>query len=352
VEISLPPATRVLVLAPHPDDESLGCGGTIASYTRQGVAVALIVISDGGALDEQSDHAGDLGAQRAQEAMAAATVLGVSQVDFLGLPDGQLAHYRSELAHAVHQHITRFTPDLILCPSPIDGHPDHAAVARVLLQLHRALPGWTLAFYELHTPLRPNWLVNISEVLPIKEQAILCYQRSLFGRPHFFWETVRGLNQARSFFVHQAGFFEALWVTRAPLTDQEVIDWSTFDFHPQSSEALTLRSLKGVDECLFLLKERSAEAASLKQQQETLQQEKESLQQQLHNQAATLASLQQAFERQNRELQALQHSFTTWARQFCRRYIDRRFPVGTRARAVLRRLNRLRLQYTSKSPSE
>ncbi|HXG19091.1 MAG TPA: PIG-L family deacetylase [Methylomirabilota bacterium] len=352
MEIALPPANRVLVVAPHPDDESLGCGGTIARYTRNGIAVALLVVSDGGALDEQSENAGDLVARRAQETMAAAAALGVSQVDFLGLPDGQLAQYRAELAHAVRQHLTQCTPDLIFCPSPIDGHPDHAVVARVLLQLHRELPGWTLAFYELHTPLRPNWLVNISEVLPIKEQAVLCYQRSLFGQPHFFWETVRGLNQARSFFVHQPGFFEALWVTRAPLTDQEVIEWSTFDFHPQSSEDLTLRALKGVDECLFLLKERSAEAASRQQQIETLQQEKESLQQQLHNQAALLASLQQILERQNRELQALQHSFTKWVRQFCRRYMDRRFPVGTRTRAVLRRLNRLRLQYTSKSPSE
>jgi LmbE family N-acetylglucosaminyl deacetylase len=352
VQTSLPPATRVLVLAPHPDDESLGCGGTIARYTRTGATVALVVVSDGGALDDPDQGTDDLVTERSRETRAAAAALGLSQTDFLGFPDGQLTHYRSELARACRQHITEFTPDLILCPSPIDGHPDHAAVARVLLQLHRQLPGWTLAFYELHTPLRPNWLVDITDVLAVKEQAVLCYQRSLFGQPRFFWETVRGLNQSRAFFVHRPGFFEAFWVVRAPLSDQEVIDWATFHFCPQPSEGLTFEALKGVDELLFVMKEKTAETAALHQKAAVLQQEKEALQRQIEEQEAALTSLRQTLARSTQELRILQQSWTLWTRQFCRHRAAQLFPTGSRIRALLQHANRLRRQYTSKSPSE
>ena len=72
MQIALPAASRVLVVAPHPDDESLGCGGTIANYTRGGSTVALLVISDGAALDDRNENATNLAAERIQETKAAA----------------------------------------------------------------------------------------------------------------------------------------------------------------------------------------------------------------------------------------------------------------------------------------
>lgn len=353
MQLTLPPANRILVLAPHPDDESLGCGGTIARYTHGGATAALLVVSDGGALDEQDGKKEeDLAAERTQETRAAAQVLGIQHVSFLGLPDGRLHHHREEMSKAFRQNLVAFTPDLVLCPSPIDGHSDHAAVARVVLQLHREVPGWSLAFYELHTPLRPNLLVDISEKIGVKERAVLCYRRSLFGRPEFFWNTVRGLNESRAFFVHQPGFYEALWITRAPLTDQEVIDWTTFNFRPQPDETLTLPAVKGMDALLAAVKEKTAEVTALQQQLTTSQQRNEELQQQLHAQAAELATRQQDLETRTQELHYLRTHLLTWARQFLRYHLDRRFPVGTRIRAILQRLNRLRRQYTSESLNE
>lgn len=352
MQTSLPPANRVFVLAPHPDDESLGCGGTIARYTHDGALVSLLVVSDGGALDEQGKQEGDLSAVRAQETRAAIEILGVQQVSFLGLPDGQLRRHDKEMHEACSQRLLDFAPDIVLCPSPIDGHCDHAAVARVVLQLHREIPGWSLAFYELHTPLRPNLLVDISAVINVKEQAVRCYQRSLFGRPEFFWRTVRSLNESRAFFVHQPGFYEAFWIARAPLTDQDIVDWATFDFHLQPDEALTLPTVKGMDALLAAVKEKTAEAAALQQQLHTTQQVRDELQQQLHAQTAALASLQQDLDTRMQELHYLRTHLLTWMRQFVRYQLDRWFPIGTRTRVVLQRLNRLRRQYTSRSLSE
>lgn len=353
MQLTLPPATRILVLAPHPDDESLGCGGTVARYTQGGATAALLVVSDGGALDEQDGKKPeDLAAERAQETRAAAQVLGIQHVSFLGLPDGRLNHHGKEIDKALRQNLVAFTPDIVFCPSPIDGHCDHAAVARVMLQLHREVPGWSLAFYELHTPLRPNLLVDISEVINVKEQAVRCYHRSLFGRPEFFWSTVRGLNESRSFFVHQPGFYEALWITRTPLTDQEVIDWTTFDFRPQPGEALTLPTVKGMDALLAAIKEKTEQATTLQQQLNASQQVNEELQQQLHAQTAALSALHQDLETRTQDLHYLRTHFLTWARQFLRYHIDGWLPVGTRMRAILQRVNRLRRQYTSKSLKE
>ena len=352
MQIAFPSANRILVVAPHPDDESLGCGGTIARYTQGGSTVALLVVSDGAALDDKNERATNLAAERIQETKAAARILGVQQVSFLGLPDGRLNQYREAINQAVHQRLVNFEPEIVFCPSPIDGHRDHAAVARVLLQLHREVPGWSLAFYELHTPLRPNYLVDISAVINVKEQAVLCYTRSLFGKPEFFWGTVQALNQARAFFVHQPGFYEALWITRPPLTDQEVIDWTTFDFRAQEGNTLTLSSIKGMDDLLFTVKEKTTEVTTLQQQTSELEHEREELQRQLQEQTATVAILQEDLNARTRELQRLRTHFSTWARQFLRHSLTRRFPVGTPGRTLLQRLNRLRLQYTSKSLRE
>jgi len=352
MQTALPHANRVLVLAPHPDDESLGCGGAIARYSQEGATVALMVFSDGGALDEQEGKDEHLAAARAQETQAAAQILGIHQVSFLGLPDGRLDHYRADMRQALQQSLADFAPDLVLCPSPIDGHRDHTAVARVVLQLHRKVPGWSLAFYELHTPLRPNCLIDISSVITIKEQAVLCYHRSLLQRPEFFWQTVRALNQARSFFVHQPGFFEALWLTRTPLSDDEVLDWTTFAFRPQRDEKLTLSTVQGMDDLLAAVKERTTNINAVKEQLNAVQHANEELQHQLHAQAATLSSLQQELERQSQQLQFLQTHFLSWLRQFVRHHVDGWFPVGTHVRTLLQQLNRLRRQYTSKSPSE
>jgi len=108
-----------LVFAPHPDDESLACGATIATKTRAGTPVRVVVAADDG------------NAVRRAEAIAALAILGVPEGDvcFLGFPEDRLAAHAAALAVAVGEQIDGFPADEIFSPSSLDGHTDHRALA-------------------------------------------------------------------------------------------------------------------------------------------------------------------------------------------------------------------------------
>ncbi len=348
----LPPAQRILVLAPHPDDESLGCGGTIARYTRNGALVELVVVSDGAALDEPDGRHDDLVAARLEEVKAAAAILSLQNIHTLALPDGQLSQHEMAIQKAIHDRILVFQPDLVLAPSPIDGHQDHVTVGQVALQLFRRVPGWVLAFYEVLVPLHYNWLVDISDVLSVKKRAALCYQRSLFQQPALFWEAFQALNLFKSAFVHRHGFFEALWVLQSPPTDQEVIAWTTYDFRSSDGNQLSVQSVREVDELVFALHEKAKIITQSEQRQSVLQRENEELRQTLQVHVATGAALQKTLDQHTSELERLRKQVSVRGPRGLRPYIDRAFPIGTPRRAALSALKRRIAQYTSKSPRE
>ena len=80
---------RVLVVAPHPDDEVFGCGGMLAWHTRVGAEVRVVVLSDGRAGDPDA-KAGDIAERRVAESRAAGAELGIDDYRFLGYADGAL----------------------------------------------------------------------------------------------------------------------------------------------------------------------------------------------------------------------------------------------------------------------
>src|SRR4051794_2126286 len=95
---------RLLVLAPHPDDEVIGCGGLLALHLRDGRRVRVVVATDGA-------QAGG-GAQREAESRAALASLGNAEVEFLRFPDRKLAESEG-LADALRKALTEFQPDVI-----------------------------------------------------------------------------------------------------------------------------------------------------------------------------------------------------------------------------------------------
>ena len=352
MNIGLPPAQRILVLAPHPDDESLSCGGTIVRYVREGAVVSLLVISDGAAIEEPDGPHEDVVVIRRQELTAAAAILGISQLHELELPDGQLVHHAVRIREAIHAQLAEFRPDLILAPSPVDGHSDHVTVGRMTLQLFRETPGWTLAFYEGLSPLRFNWLVEITDVALVKEKAIHCYHRSLFRQPTLFWEAFHALNLAKSAFVHHTGLFEAFWVLHTPPTDYEMIEWATYGFQPHNDGQPTLRTIQQIDELLFALREKTATLTEVRQQHDTLRRENTELQRQLHEQTAINTALRQIVESHAQGFHQERGQFSLKFPPFLRHHVERAFPPGSPRRAVLSALKRYITQYTSKSPSE
>lgn len=195
---ALPMVRRALAFAPHPDDEVFGCGGALALLRNQGVFVSVIVVTDGAAGGDAAS--GNLVQIRADESRAAATVLGLPQPQFWGLPDRALG-YGEKLVEQIMAAILFIDADLVLLPSPTELHPDHQALAFAGAEALRRLGGSRkIAFYEINTPLpSPNLLIDISQVAEKKMAAMHCFPSQLKEQPYD--RRIEGLNHFRSYFL-------------------------------------------------------------------------------------------------------------------------------------------------------
>ncbi len=179
---TLPPARSVLVLAPHPDDEVFGCGGSAALYARAGAVVRPHVLTDGGGHLSGAQRDATV-ALRREESCRAAQVLGTAAPTFGTWRDRQLGAADDLIDH-LGELIRATTADVVFAPSPWEVHPDHRAAAWAALRAVNALyqaqgTAPLLAFYEVGAPLRPNHLVDISAVTDIKRQAMLTFESQL-----------------------------------------------------------------------------------------------------------------------------------------------------------------------------
>jgi len=183
-----------LIVAPHPDDESIGCGGTAALLSAAGTEVSLLVATDGEATLGSALPASRLGACRRSEVIRAAAVLGVATPTFLGLPDGHLSERTESLATALAEEIQRCRPEILFVPSPLEDHVDHRAVNTALLRttLPRPLEVWG---YETSTPVPANRIIDITAVVAKKEAALAAHATAKLA---FDISAILGLNRYRS----------------------------------------------------------------------------------------------------------------------------------------------------------
>jgi len=216
--VDLPPGRRVVVVAPHPDDELAGAGGTIAKHLAAGHEVRIVMATSGEAsasfIGLGPDAARD---QREGEARAALAEVGVGadQVVFLRLAEkvlsaGQWDTNRATLTEA----LAAFAPDLVYSPSPADGHSVHAAVAGMVANAVRSLPSVThVALYEVMTPIYPTVVVDVSDHIEAKLAGLGHYASALasFDIVH----ATRGLAAYRSVHAqHGRGYAEAFTLLR------------------------------------------------------------------------------------------------------------------------------------------
>lgn len=131
---------RVLVVAAHPDDVDFGAAGSVAKWVAQGTEVIYAIVTDGGAGGfDPSVERSKMPSIRRSEQLAAAKVVGVDQVDFLGYLDGEL-EVTIQLRRDISRVIRRYRPDRVLCQSPernltriFSSHPDHLAAGSATL---------------------------------------------------------------------------------------------------------------------------------------------------------------------------------------------------------------------------
>ena len=127
-----------LIVAPHPDDEVLGCGALIAAVERAD-ALAVVVVSDGSRSPPAAAGAPGLAAIRRDESRSALAALGVAdeRISFLDLPDGELTAHAPAIDAALYGAVTRATATDVFVPFRYDRHPDHQAVHAAGVRLLR-----------------------------------------------------------------------------------------------------------------------------------------------------------------------------------------------------------------------
>jgi len=198
-------ARRVLVLAPHADDETFGCGGTLASLLDGGARLDVLVVTDGAGDEPETAARRTVGEERLAETREALRRLGGGAARCAFLPDRGLGLAGEPLAAAIEGELLATRPDLVFVPSPVEIHPDHRAVAEAFLSLFSgdagrrlvtSLPeGARTAFYEVSQPFRPNVLVDVSKTIARKEAAVAAFVSQLGG--HDYAAFARGLGQYR-----------------------------------------------------------------------------------------------------------------------------------------------------------
>jgi LmbE family N-acetylglucosaminyl deacetylase len=191
----LPTPERVLVVAAHPDDIEFGAAGTVARWVDEGAEVRYLLVTRG---DKGSDdpHADveQLVVVREREQRAAAAEIGVSGVDFLDEPDGQVEpslRLRERITHAIRTHrpevVMTHDPTVLFVNNEWVNHPDHRAVGQVTVDavfptardplnfrehLDAGLEAWKVAELFLWSTNEANQLVDVADTLERKIDAL------------------------------------------------------------------------------------------------------------------------------------------------------------------------------------
>lgn len=202
---------KVLSLAPHPDDETIGCGGSLIHHVEAGDAVKVVFLTNGAKGDTSGEMEEDLYVGwRASEAKNACAHLGVTDLEFWAFEDRALAGSQGVLRRLI-QLLREFQPQLVYAPSPMEIHPDHRATCFLLADAIRStVEDFRLAFYEVGQPVSVNVLVDITPVLARRVRAMEAYESQLKERP--YKDASIALNRYRSITLprsvtHAEGFF-------------------------------------------------------------------------------------------------------------------------------------------------
>lgn len=168
---------RILVISPHPDDESIGCGGTLSKHVEDGDTVHVVFLTSG----EKGGHGRsepETIALREEEARSAAEVLGIQKIEFFRLPDGAV-DVTPEAVTRLRGVLQSWQPNVVYVPHRAEMHPDHRAAVLLLEaaferdKQNRA----RILMYEVWTPLQNmDEIVDITPYSSLKRAAIRAYR--------------------------------------------------------------------------------------------------------------------------------------------------------------------------------
>ena len=198
-------ATRrntVLVVVAHPDDEVLGCGGTIARHADVGDHVEILIVAEGATSRQHKRDrllAEDELSSLAQAAYKAGSILGAAGVELLNFPDNRLDSLnRLDLIKQIEERIHRHQPNIVYVHHAGDVNVDHRRIHEAVVTACRPTPGHVvqrllsfevLSSTEWQPPgsapsFIPNWYVDISSQWERKHKALVAYECEMRPWPH------------------------------------------------------------------------------------------------------------------------------------------------------------------------
>ena len=192
----------VLVVAAHPDDEVLGCGGTIARHADAGDQVQVLIVAEGATSRQQQRDRNQAIKQLsalAQAAQTAGSILGAAGVELLDLPDNRLDSLdRLDLIRHIERSIDRHQPQVVYVHHAGDVNVDHRRLHEAVVTACRPTPGHPvrrLLSFEVASSsewqppgsapaFQPNWFVDITAQWPRKREALAAYACEMRTWPH------------------------------------------------------------------------------------------------------------------------------------------------------------------------
>ena len=213
---------KVLVVAAHPDDEVIGCGGAILKHVKNNDIVQVVFLADGfGSRDDGVDRSG--------QANDAATFLGCNPPIFLNLPDNQLDTLPLlNIVKEVETIVNCFKPDVVYTHHFGDLNIDHQIAHRAVITACRPTPGFCVKeiysfevlsathwqSQSMGVAFVPNYFVNITDYIELKTQALRFYDDEMRDFPHVrslnsvkylssFRGSVVGVDNAEAFFIER-----------------------------------------------------------------------------------------------------------------------------------------------------
>lgn len=229
---------NILVLAPHPDDEIFGCGGAIIRHVKDKNVVTVVVLSDGGAQKHSEEDKNVYVLKRREESIEASRLIGYAAPTFWDYPDREIL-YGEKLVQNIENLLDNKNIDIVYAPSIYEIHPDHQQTGLAALEAVRRSDraDLRLAMYEIGMPIRPNALLDISELFDLKRQAMSCFQSQLENQDYL--RHISSLNQYRTYTLPASvKAAEAYFVSTSQELRNNLVDLFTSEYRRQQKLGL------------------------------------------------------------------------------------------------------------------
>lgn len=202
-----PHGKRAVILSPHIDDETIGCGGVMMKHVAAGDRVAILTFAD-------------CTPERIAEGRAAGKIMGVQRQDFLPFTSKTLLD-DSKAGDEMAKFLESENPDVIYVPSLFDRHADHLAVNILLAHYTRRTGHGAMIYgYEVWSTLTPNVAINITNEQPRKAEALACFASQ--NRKNNWHDAALSLNRYRGI-TTGAGQYAEAFLRMTPERYQELI---------------------------------------------------------------------------------------------------------------------------------